>query len=484
MSCEEFRDRLMEYIEEELSAIEMQEMEQHIKLCSHCRKAYERRVELICTFDEVINDESITFNSRKNNIMSSIDKDKYKKPPVNKLKQIILNNKKYMVQVAAAVLIIAIIPVVLKNTGVIGGNGALGYKATSKDGVVGKLENKAEANKEGAPGELVMEGDNLELGALSDDNLSARLSYLREDSSLKLKAWTLEYADSDYIVFSNYNNIVVYSQLHREVINLIKIDSIKTQEVSPQMKLKVSADGNYAFVGANTENGQILLLDLRDGRHIGVGSGSLEDIEISWSAASNWAAAYDEVNKQLLVYDILGNESLTLKDKLKEPMEKVYIGNEGSVVLQGKESYLLKAPDYTQSTLLLGRAIGFKGDSPLSIKEGIIYSNSEKGAEYFMTLEGDYASVDFYQQGDKLLFDYQGVSQVLDLDSKAITEDYPSDSAEKLITGNFISQVDYIDKDTLVYVALIDNPKTIGQFRIIKYNIKTREKTVLYDNSI
>ncbi|QAA30250.1 anti-sigma factor [Clostridium manihotivorum] len=114
MECLEFKEKVIEFIERQLSGDYNNQMEQHIDECETCRKYYEDK-----TFirDSMFNDmarEDFTYSSRKSNIMGSIDLDRYNKNSVKAISIVRRNNKKLIhfgLAVASLFIFMVILPV-------------------------------------------------------------------------------------------------------------------------------------------------------------------------------------------------------------------------------------------------------------------------------------------------------------------------------------------------------------------------------------
>ncbi len=78
MRCEQCKDRMFEYVENMLSEEQDKEMKAHIEECEQCMEAYKRELIEAEAFKEVCSYENVEFNSSVDNIINSIDKNKYR----------------------------------------------------------------------------------------------------------------------------------------------------------------------------------------------------------------------------------------------------------------------------------------------------------------------------------------------------------------------------------------------------------------------
>jgi len=79
MNCEQCRNKILDYIEGNLSEELDVEMKKHISNCEECQKLYKKELLVDKSFNDVFNIDGINFKSSKNAIMNSIDKNKYGK---------------------------------------------------------------------------------------------------------------------------------------------------------------------------------------------------------------------------------------------------------------------------------------------------------------------------------------------------------------------------------------------------------------------
>lgn len=78
MKCDQCKDKLNEYIEGNLSVDMDKEIEKHLLTCESCKSIYEEDKEEYELFKNEFNFDGIEFRDSLENIMGSIDKDKYK----------------------------------------------------------------------------------------------------------------------------------------------------------------------------------------------------------------------------------------------------------------------------------------------------------------------------------------------------------------------------------------------------------------------
>ncbi|WP_160679173.1 DUF4652 domain-containing protein [Clostridium sp. C8-1-8] len=110
MNCYSFKKKLDLYLEGELQKDIKASMDKHISQCEQCRKIYEEEKEIEELLFKALSFEKIDFKSSRNEIISSIDKDKYKKGYKSNVKFHFIKNKKMYVMAASFLLILIMIP--------------------------------------------------------------------------------------------------------------------------------------------------------------------------------------------------------------------------------------------------------------------------------------------------------------------------------------------------------------------------------------
>lgn len=108
MNCKIFIDNLEKYVLDDLCDDLKIKMEEHMKVCSHCRELYEEEILFEQAMEEALNFDDVAFRSQKNNIMAKIDKEKYKKDVIMKTKVDTRRYIKWCAPLAAAAAFILI----------------------------------------------------------------------------------------------------------------------------------------------------------------------------------------------------------------------------------------------------------------------------------------------------------------------------------------------------------------------------------------
>ncbi len=93
MNCNTFRKYKNEYMDNELFMEVREAMNDHLKGCKECRELYNEELYIDRLLKSALVEENISFRSSRSEIISSIDKKRYSKSPINKLKFSLVKNK-------------------------------------------------------------------------------------------------------------------------------------------------------------------------------------------------------------------------------------------------------------------------------------------------------------------------------------------------------------------------------------------------------
>lgn len=121
MDCSVFRKRLQDLMEDNLSYDLREAMLQHIKECKECKALYEEELEIDEMFKIGVSEDMPNFRSLRNDIMKSIDKNKYSTSSQKKLAAHFKTYKAPYASLAAVILFFAVvIPYVRHNNSILG----------------------------------------------------------------------------------------------------------------------------------------------------------------------------------------------------------------------------------------------------------------------------------------------------------------------------------------------------------------------------
>lgn len=108
MNCKTFMKKLPELMDNTLIYDMKEAMEKHMDTCPECRAAYEAEKTLDEMFANALQFEDIKFNSSRAEIMRSIDKNRYGKGPLKKMKYS-MRKFRWQIVSTAAILVIGIV---------------------------------------------------------------------------------------------------------------------------------------------------------------------------------------------------------------------------------------------------------------------------------------------------------------------------------------------------------------------------------------
>lgn len=144
MKCNECKSKIIEYIDGTLSEDLDYEIKQHLLECENCKTYYEEEILIDKAFNEEFNLENMSFNSSKNKIMTSIDKDKYIKGGIKIMKR--KNNYGKGIAIAAVFFLLGFLtPMATKYFGTSGDKNASLMEAKQSADSTKENVNKSEA---------------------------------------------------------------------------------------------------------------------------------------------------------------------------------------------------------------------------------------------------------------------------------------------------------------------------------------------------
>ncbi|GAA0177878.1 hypothetical protein SH2C18_10250 [Clostridium sediminicola] len=97
MNCKLFKEKINDYINNQLSEKEKLEMEIHTEKCEECRRILKEEISIDNMFKNALKNNEVQFKSQKSTIMNTIDVNKYKASDIK------LKNKKYYFKKVALV---------------------------------------------------------------------------------------------------------------------------------------------------------------------------------------------------------------------------------------------------------------------------------------------------------------------------------------------------------------------------------------------
>lgn len=108
MNCKTFMRKLPDFIENAMMHDMSEAMEKHMKECNSCKKTFDEEKDIDLAFSMALDIDDISFNSCRADIMKNINKNRYSKSPINKIKH---GLKKFQIQIisTAAVFLMTLV---------------------------------------------------------------------------------------------------------------------------------------------------------------------------------------------------------------------------------------------------------------------------------------------------------------------------------------------------------------------------------------
>lgn len=277
MKCNEFKDNLNAYIENDISDDIRIEMANHMCECEECNKLYEEEMEINNLFKKTFEIDGIQFKSSRNEIMQKIDKNKYKKTSKENIEEkteskVIFprfkNAYKFIGTAAALLLILVITPNLKTDLN----------KADMEANVSGKYGDEAKENIGEQKITPFMDDSELDKEQESYDSVDKRSGITNKKEDGQVNAITMDSADKEENQKSEpKSNVEKTSDKSTSTDNKIKSSFVmqksSNSNETENIIWKKSTDGRYALAlnmaMTNTRSSsQILLKDTKNDKVI------------------------------------------------------------------------------------------------------------------------------------------------------------------------------------------------------------------------
>ncbi len=219
MNCSTFRKHMNEYLNNELFLEVSEAMDDHLKSCSECRRLHDEELYIDKLFKSALEEENISFRRSRGEIINSIDKKRYSKSPINKLKFSLAKNK---VRLSAALLAASFLLFILNSN-------VLNFSLSIDGSTVSN--SSAGANR-----------SEKETSKLADDSINADFKAGSENIDENIIP-----AASNYEAF--IEKLTVYSEPYRSASNEVKFKVQSRAENEPYTNpssWKVTSDNKYS----------------------------------------------------------------------------------------------------------------------------------------------------------------------------------------------------------------------------------------------
>lgn len=241
MNCRIFRSKLMDYLDDNMQQDMKDVMKKHLEECATCKAAYEEEKTVDELFISALQHKEIEFNSLRANVINSIDKNRYGKSPLKKMKYGMSRFRWQIVSTAAVFFIAVLISPMVMNL--------LGGSNKSEQRVAKNTDNVEMKKQDG--------------GAATTDSASQpEMSIASQEVSDKQEnARTLAAEDNQQ------NNTMVAEYLpaftRTDVKDAIDENNITPWKASPDNSFSAAIDGKYK-TGTEEGIGTLLIKNNKD----------------------------------------------------------------------------------------------------------------------------------------------------------------------------------------------------------------------------
>lgn len=406
ISCNTFRKKLYDYIDGSVTGDIRHSMDEHIENCMSCRSIYKEEMNLDELLREEINSRDIKFESSREEIMKSINGNRYKG---GLLKKLYLRLKKNFIPYTISTACIILIALISINF----------YKSYNlAKGLYGKgntintvTDNPAkETTSHDNPLYKLNEQEIPVTASGVDENINNILNKIK-NQSVGVAPWQIGYADDDRIIYYNYSALLAYNfdakgGYYYGGIDLEKINCGHVQG-SVVTNFKFSPDAKYVVINNGASE-----LDIRDKKYemylYDFSNRNLKVIskenkfmlQDAWSKSSRFYAFGDLDGSRLFIYDTLKGTSRTLPFK-KGTVEDIFVSDDGDILVMSK-AYNSLTSDYNVYVLknrtgykleqinIPGTVLEFNKGSILYFKDGTVFQYTEENTREIRSIGTDY----------------------------------------------------------------------------------------------
>lgn len=379
IGCDVFKKKLQLFLEGMLSDSEKSHMEGHKRECQDCSRLYdeEKAVDMILT-DALLND-GIEFKSRRESVLKSIDKNRYKEKAGNKLWFYFRRNlAAYMTSVILVVICVFSYPAI---AGIISPARTVPGDSTIKqeDSVSKDTQNKAP---------LIIREAEFPLPENVADSEAAGILNRAKDEDMGVDPWTIAYSGGGRVIFYNSPGLLAYSNEggkgeYYGAVDLQKIgcnyrsgETITLIEPSPDGSSVVI--WNWDVEALVNGNSNVYVYDLPGKKSKIFKRDDKADIVGAWSKSSQYYAFGDKLGKQMTIYDTKQDREMYASFNMGL-LKQAFISDSGDVIAVSDKNYIIKNINnkyVTQELPISGEILGFTQSG------GIAYFENGAVCEY------------------------------------------------------------------------------------------------------
>lgn len=507
MDCQEFRNNIIDMLEDQVRDDYKSSLEDHMNSCTNCKDYYDKMTHVkIGLFKEIENDQ-IQYSSRKESIMGSIDLNKYNKKSTKTIKFIRTNKNKFLISALSVAAIITLI--VLSPSFSIHKFSKNSTKANGSVGVDKKVEAVSNNYDVKSKSDVLM-GLIIEDKDKTADYIVKPIDAKAEMSRHQEQNATLIGVDKDKLVL--YNRDIVYSSLENSIQFYMKAN-----EFDIHNKYLLSSTKNFILL-TDSKHSNLYIVNIIKNRilklNVDISGASINAI---WS--SNDVYLCLQINKDVYLFNS-DNEKISYVGN-ENNYSISYVTDEGIIItsnnrllpadrtVENIKPYRLFAYnsyiyalcyDNEKNTELY--KYDYSNDKLISImnlgKREYTYDKSD--SPFLITKKDESNSGVIVNINTLQSYKYNGDVNILDDFKNCIS---PSGnryiSKTSVDNGNQIFSIHtagssdikevhsnssigaFTDDDTLVYSIKVDEDNKV-QLRIIKENLNTDEKKVIFTN--
>lgn len=523
ISCLTFRKRLNDFIYGTISGEMKKSFEEHLQNCESCRIIYEDELQIEKAFREAINIRNIKFVSSRDEIIKSIDKNRYSKSFSNKLFYRIRKN--FINYAASAVLLISLTAVGLYFYSIYISNP---NKETAQNINYNYVEDVKDNQSDTAIKPKIQNLKNtfieteLPLPQSSNNKEIQEILNKIKKQPLGADSWKIGYSDGNKVVFYNYSALLAYAYndgkpKYYGAVDLEKINAGYMQGAI-YTDFNFSPKGDYVIISNSSNENDLqnnkysmYLYNFKNGELKVISYVNKFLIKDAWSSNSNFYVFGDKNGKEIFIYDLLSSNSITIPFN-KGSIKNIFVSDSGDIILESSSNandqttivkYILRKDNSyaSEEYFIPGSIIGIKGNKVLYYDQDTVYNlisgkssivkKFDPGVNllelqnrYAVFTDGVYAYLydynnNFYKYMSSFNQDYS-VEFSPDLKKSALQKlnttriMYSEDNQDELDIGyydDFSSNYSWYGNNSLIRISQKEGSNNFGDFRLYKASI-------------
>lgn len=398
--------------------------------------------------------------------------------------------------------------------------------------VISSSNNETESESADAkiPPDLVYPDYRDGLSANIKDN-SPELVHLLErlkEESPGVAGWLVGYADNDKVIFYNHAHMLAYNIKNRHFVSAIDLLSIDANHIQGSVvtEFAFSPNGDHVIINNGMSENQpgwtakMYLGDVQTGAVREIALANSFRIVSSWSPNAQYFAFADRAGTNVTVYDVLTGAKNVIGFGQGE-IKRILVTNNGGLVIEASSIFLM-APDKGYKLIDLGitgnilalqgsEILYFNGKNVLkcnpdsgqnsvlqNLPEGLMLRGVIKEQAVFTPASGSTSYV--YNLIDNKVYHYgYSFTSFPGLTRWSFSPDsqycvVPDGQGYRVIDGRGKEEkiqtnpnegaafdCDWIDNNTFVAVIIKAGAFKAGNFEIVAYDLKAKQRKILYE---